>query len=448
MPFPTPFPQIPIPTPSTPIAGYKDPCETPCMKGIQSRQTEHSELLQNLFDLLSQLLELLGQGQQQDDSFIEINVPVVTCSNGQAEWGSRTIPVLRNDFDFAMNLFTELANIKAESCSIQKPGTEGDLTKRIYQILGGDDWFKSGNSPQLSIPIEKALADSPRSDATNATPSTIPNLPALTLRLAAALYNGVGLDQFPAKVSSSLLSYTDQDELVKLDSLAGYLNWFVGQFDAVMGQFPIEIEVEDSDPIAPRKQTKKVEFPNVSEALAELFGMQMLDNTASDISTNFLMRLAAELVATKNAALITQDYARANAAFLGYRGNPIEREIQYAFNPAKLENIEDLLQPCVGKIVGWQEDDPESVVAFLQKIVFSAGIIKAVFFRNKKRIKDLEKELKEMAEGDEKAEAEAWAKFLRLINTENSQFNFGDNPLANIDSKPVEFPLEPDQNKP
>jgi hypothetical protein len=48
------------------------------------------------------------------------------------------------------------------------------------------------------------------------------------------------------------------------------------------------------------------------------------------------MRLASEVIATKNAALITQDYSKANAAFLGYKGNPARREIDYSFDPAKL----------------------------------------------------------------------------------------------------------------
>jgi hypothetical protein len=218
------------------------------------------------------------------------------------------------------------------------------------------------------------------------------------------------------------------------------MTWIVSQIDALVGQFPIEIEIEDADPLQAGKQYKKIELPNISEALAELFGLTISGTTNSDLAINFLMRLAAETIATKNAALITQDYAKANASFMGYRGNPKEREITYNFNPANLTDFSEFLKESKGKIMGWEEDDPESIVAFLQRIVFSAGIIKSVFFRDKRAMERLQKELDRITKSDSTDSDEKWREFIRFVNDPTSQFNFSDSkdyPTPELDNKPV-----------
>jgi len=61
-------------------------------------------------------------------------------------------------------------------------------------------------------------------------------------------------------------------------------------------------------------------------------------------------------------------------------------------------------------------------VGFLQKLMFAAGIIKAVFFRGKKRLKTFNDELTRMAT-DAKEGAANWDKFVRDIEDPNSDFN-------------------------
>jgi hypothetical protein len=247
--------------------------------------------------------------------------------------------------------------------------------------------------------------------------------------------------QFPAELQPSLLSISDGDRPVKIENFAEYFAWFVKQFDTLIGQFPIEIEIQDSDPLQSGDQVKKVELPNISEALAELYGVAISASSNSDVSVNFLMRLSAELMATKNAALIATDFARANAAFLGYKGNPKDREVDYSFNPAKLDDLANFLQNSKGKIVGWQEDDPESVVGYLQKLAFSAGIIKAAFFRNQSQMDQLRKELEAYFKQASSEDQDLWNRFIQSMNSESSPFNqgVGDGlyPMPEIDNRPA-----------
>ncbi len=142
------------------------------------------------------------------------------------------------------------------------------------------------------------------------------------------------------------------------------------------------------------------------------------------------------MIATKNATAITQDYARANAAFLGYKGNIVNRELKYAFNPSKLDSLEEFLKETKGYVAGWQEDDKESVVGYLQRISFAAGIIKAVFFRKGTQVEELQRAIASMVKsGDIKDEAE-WRKFIESLNNPDSKFNQGQQPKPKADSDP------------
>ncbi len=128
---------------------------------------------------------------------------------------------------------------------------------------------------------------------------TAANLQQLILYHLVPIAYRLGLHEFPANVPQTLLSYTDKDPTIKINSLADYLGWYVQQFDALVGQFPIEITIEDTDPLTKGNQTKKIELANVSEALAELFGQGTQTSMNSGVAVNFLMRLASEVIATK-----------------------------------------------------------------------------------------------------------------------------------------------------
>lgn len=241
-------------------------------------------------------------------------------------------------------------------------------------------------------------------------------------KMLRVIYRLLGHDVFPVHLPSSLFSYTDGREPLVTNNYIETLMWFIKQFDGLVGQFPIEIEIEDIDPTTQGKQTKKIELPNISEALAETYGLAVESTVNSDIAISFLMRLAAEAIATKNAALITQDYAKANAEYLGYKGNPKDREVNYAFNPKQLDNLEQILSEQTFKIVGWENKDENSVAVYLAKLMFSAGIIKETFYRNSKtdKLADILNRLTK--KGDESSDAD-WQEFLNYINFSDSFLN-------------------------
>lgn len=241
----------------------------------------------------------------------------------------------------------------------------------------------------------------------------------------------IGTAKYPIEVPESLLTGTADGKTLKAESNADYLFWLTQQIDALVGEFPIDIEVVDIDPLKEGNQTKKIQIPNIAEAIAEMYGLTLKNSVNQEVELNMLLRLAAEAIATKNAAVVTQDYARANAQFLGYKANFKPRELQYNFDfsSTSLDSkskepvvLEKLLRTVKGYVQGWQLEDKETVVGFLQKLMFSAGIIKAVFFRGKGQQKELQREMNSMA-NDERAQEAKFAAFIKEINDPNSRFN-------------------------
>jgi hypothetical protein len=240
----------------------------------------------------------------------------------------------------------------------------------------------------------------------------------------------LGTSAYPIEVPQSLLQGLG-DGTQKMESNAEFLHWLTYQIDSLVGQFPIDIEVKDIDPLKEGDQKKTIQLPNISEAIAEMYGLTIKSSVNQEVELNMLLRLAAETIATKNAAIVAQDYSRANATFLGYKANYKPRELQYNFDftgasldPRSKEPIvlEKLLKTVKGYVQGWEIADKETVVGFLQKLMFSAGIIKAVFFRGKGQQKELNREISAMT-ADESAQEDKFAAFIKEINDPNSRFN-------------------------
>ena len=250
------------------------------------------------------------------------------------------------------------------------------------------------------------------------------------LREIKEIKKALGTGAYPIEVPESLLG-ADDGKTFKAESNAEYLFWLTKQIDALVGEFPIKIEVKDLDLLKSGDQTKTIEIPNIGEAIAEMYGLVLKNTVNEEVQLQMLLRLAAEVIATKNGVIVTQDYARANAGFLGYKGNFKAREMSYNFDFASVNLDPNSKEPIIlekivttkkGYVQGWELADNETIVGFLQKLMFAAGIIKAVFFRGGKLAKKLGEEVSSMSK-DEKATEMDWDDFKKQVNNPTSLYN-------------------------
>lgn len=244
-----------------------------------------------------------------------------------------------------------------------------------------------------------------------------------------AVMTRLGAERYPIEVPESLLTGVG-DKVQNVQSLTDYMYWLTHQLDALIGEFPIDFEIKDIDPLTAGDQPKRVQLPNLAETVAELYGLALKSTVNQEVDQAMLLRLATEVIAVKNGVAITQDYVKANTKFLGYRGNPAARELTYNFDFSSIDlnnkeqtvTLDKILKTTKAYIQGWENEDKDTAQNFFQKLMFSAGIIKAVFFRNKAQVKEMGKQAESMMQ-DELDNNKKWKEFLQGINSPNSEYN-------------------------
>jgi hypothetical protein len=157
--------------------------------------------------------------------------------------------------------------------------------------------------------------------------------------------------------------------------------------DQLIGKFPIELEIKDTDPLTEGDQPKKVVLNNLAETLAELFGLAI--NGASDnaIQTTSVIKNLLEITLVRQAVL--QNFYKLDAV-LDYLGAGIEED-ETTFNstislPKDINNISEdpavFLQESEIKFVIDKLADPKNTLtAKLLPIQKSADIIKAKYWK-------------------------------------------------------------------
>ena len=236
------------------------------------------------------------------------------------------------------------------------------------------------------------------------------------------LASALGVDEFPVSVPLSF--YGDSDETIQLSNIPEMISWLARQVDAVMGQFPAQIEQTNQ-----AGETQLVEFKNLAEGLVELYGISAQTAIDADYAARGVISNTAETVAAKNAALVTQDYVVANSDHLGYRGNPKVRKVRYSVTPTA-ETPQEFLQPFEGEIIGWEYQDKGTVKEDLIALRHSGGIVKAAFSRTAGQLAELgfDAIIKEFTQQDD-----GWDEFIRKWRNPIDPRNLDQEPPRIID---------------
>lgn len=305
------------------------------------------------------------------------------------------------------------------------PISRGRL-KRIHDLLGGSFWKDPNKKFKLEDDIvklaESLFWDKDKKQYKEAEVKITSLFDYLRYMMAAAYWKN-GLHNLPNDVPKTLLTIGDDKDKLTIQSSLEYLDWFVDQVDSLLGEWPIKIDIEDADPIKGGKQKQEILLPNIGEAVAEMWGLIRETVASNDVNQAILTRMVPELMAVKNAAIVTQDHARATSAYLGYRGNTKKRKVSCNFDLHNLSSIEGMLKSREMYIVGWENQDKTTVAEYLEKLMFSAGIIKQVFFRKTQEMGKLSDIARNLGIGKDGNFDDDWEEFLKTLTTPTSNFN-------------------------
>ncbi|HYW20327.1 MAG TPA: hypothetical protein VE956_13655 [Nodularia sp. (in: cyanobacteria)] len=149
--------------------------------------------------------------------------------------------------------------------------------------------------------------------------------------LAIVKENQKRIGELPAQVPNSLTA--KNPSMIKINSLAEYIAYGIIQMDSLVGQFPLEMEVEDFDLTKEGNQKQKFEMPNMAEMLAEMLGLLITLKRESQINVETGIKSLIESGQAKQAATVACDIGLSNAEYLGYKLAKKTKKIALSYTP-------------------------------------------------------------------------------------------------------------------
>lgn len=201
----------------------------------------------------------------------------------------------------------------------------------------------------------------------------------------------LSVSDFPVTVPQSLLADRGNNTQ-SIESLTGLVFWFIKQFDGIIGQFPIEIEIQDSDPTKQGDQKQKLTIPNLAEGIAELAGITLGSNINTNTLINIGIRSLTESGSGKIHALEARYLAQAIADYLAFDSEEVKTPVPMTFTPGKFE-LDDILQEDDQNVMLTTYKDDRDFKSEMTELLQAAAIIRAVHYRKSTNNGDIKGEL-------------------------------------------------------
>lgn len=286
----------------------------------------------------------------------------------------------------------------------------GDLTKKVIGVNVSSACFIGKIKP----PIPK-----PEPDPMDCCDEVLEKLELLELR--------TGCNEFPVKAPNNLA--IENSPVETMENHTQLWAWLARNIDGLNGQFPIKLVIDDTDPTKEGEQSTEIELPNIAEAMGEIFGLAYQSEIKIDLLSEIILRLVPEIIATKNASLVSQSYSKANASYLGYKANLKPTEVPCNFNLEDVESIPDLLKDSKVKLLTYRDESKETLQDTLERLMYAASIIKSAFVvrgEDKDRlVETISSMFQDEIDNVESGNKTDWADWLGKINRNTSFENKG-----------------------
>ena len=194
---------------------------------------------------------------------------------------------------------------------------------KTYSILGGSYW-DNANNPETPLTLQaesqlRTIGQQQYTESEQDVAIPINNLIDLIKAYHSVPYHRSGFHRLPATLIESIIKPSlengESEPTVTIFDSLSFQEWFIKQFDAVFGQYPIKFDYKINDENGD-EVTQSIEIPNNAEALTQILGIVLGISEESDNTLNAVMRCLAETRSGANAAILAHDFARANAEYL------------------------------------------------------------------------------------------------------------------------------------
>jgi hypothetical protein len=236
-----------------------------------------------------------------------------------------------------------------------------------------------------------------------------------------------GYGRYPVLMPDSIVADdnnpTDAVPTLPIENYSEWFEWYIKQFDAILGQFPIKIAIVDGAKRQPLK------FENVSEALAEMTGLMVQVSADADAAVAVGSHAAVAATKAQCAAIVAQKNAECIIKFFGIRTAFSSVFVQSAITPQDSDNptfnLKRFLTPSQQAVAFLTDNDPFDFQAVLDRILRNSEIAKSAVALDAKSglVGDYAKNQRKYDSAEAKREAEKELdKLQAAINANNPEF--------------------------
>lgn len=189
-----------------------------------------------------------------------------------------------------------------------------------------------------------------------------------------------GVSELPVTLPASFNGKRTGTE--KIETIPQFVQWNALQTSDLIGAYPKKITIEDANLLEEGNQKVEIELPNLSEAIADMYGQSVRSAATAEVLLAFATKLAAEVCSVKAADLVTQSMVKSIAIAMGFKYNEEKTYVDFGFNFTEdASQVEDFLEPAEKKIITWRCEQEDSLWEYLQRLMFAASLVKAQTLR-------------------------------------------------------------------
>ncbi|MEB3277776.1 MAG: hypothetical protein VKK42_02495 [Lyngbya sp.] len=250
----------------------------------------------------------------------------------------------------------------------------------------------------------------------------------------AKIMKRLGLDKFPGKLPKSLLE-TEDNEPVKIETLTDLLLYLMDSLDERLGKYPIDVKIKDVNPFKKGEQSETLSFPNISEILAESYGLQFKTALDSQINQTIITNLLIENGLQKAALTRIENVLEEFIEYFGWDVKESTTKIDIPYTPGK-RNFDELLERSkleVKRIDRKIDKDNPAFDQMMEVLLEAAAIIKQVNWRKinpngnvASQIADYARLGLDIYREVKDKKSDDWEEFKKMVEDGYGQFNVGE----------------------
>lgn len=394
---------------------------------IQRIINEIRSVRDNINNNINSLPNRIPRGGGGDGEITPVDFTKILCIDSGY---SQTTTTIGDTFDALKFINEQVTDLQKKSCN-----ANNDLIEKIYKILGGDMWYLEDSSqPSIVLNIEEKIRE--LIDAQwglqaqkEAEELELKNIIDVVSSFLSCNYFRSGLQEYPFNVVEDVTKKVNEDTIKKINYQSQFEEWRFKQLDALFGQFPIKIKIEDNDLIKTGDEPLEIELPNLAETLAELTGKTLFNEAMLNLLVNINFRLLNEQGSTKLQGFSTNKMVEEIVDYLGFENQKAKETIRFLYNPSydiqeeEQPNFEEMLKETEIEVDIEECTEKQSFEQKLDQLLFSAAIIQTALYEkvnpnNLSKWGDFVKEYKDLVDAfsdDKKKEDDELDQFIEKV---------------------------------